>query len=152
MLQARQYLLELLGIPADDIPTAADGRIQPVAADELPEPARSLLVHDSDMTSTLEAFHGSKLRLQPLQSSTAGSVLVREVVLESESTGNGVEFGAIRISLDAFEPDARAAVEAAQLPLGAILESFGIGYTCHPDVYFEVQVSAIGGDRAARVI
>src|SRR6185436_14279022 len=38
--------------------------IQAVAGGALPEPYKTLLVHNHDMTSTLESFHGEKIHLK----------------------------------------------------------------------------------------
>src|SRR5262245_38385741 len=41
-------------------------RFELVAAHEVPEPYKSLLVHEADMTPTLESFHGARLRVAVL--------------------------------------------------------------------------------------
>ena len=71
-----------------------------VAGPELPEPYRGLLVHERDMTSTLEAFVGQPLVLRVLRVHRSADCLHREVVLVGASDGTMAEFGAIRI----FEP------------------------------------------------
>ena len=37
--------------------------VKRVSGDQLPDPHRSLLVHQNDMTSTLENFHGDRIHL-----------------------------------------------------------------------------------------
>ena len=41
-------------------------KIERVAGEEVPEPYRSLLVHQNDMTPTLENFHGASIHLEIL--------------------------------------------------------------------------------------
>ena len=50
-------------------------------ASQIPEPYASLLVHDGDMTSRLEAYHESALSVSPLRSSNDGKSYFREVLL-----------------------------------------------------------------------
>jgi len=110
-------------------------RIHVVATAELPSPYRDLLDHDRDMTSTLEAHHSAPLRLLVLRKDVSDGFLTREVVLET-SAGAPVEYGAIRINLNALPAEPRSAVEAGQVPLGAILERFRVSYSCHPTALF----------------
>ena len=72
----------------------------------VPEPYRRLLVHERDMTSTLEAFIGQPLSLKVLETRNDGTCLAREVVLMGDRDGIPAEFGAIRIFLDQLPLDA----------------------------------------------
>lgn len=103
---------------------------------DVPEPYRGLLVHERDMTSTLERFWKSSLHLRVLDKHQEDSQLVRQVVLLRDTDERPVEFGAIRINLDAFESDARAAIVECRVPLGAILDRSRVAYTCSPSAYF----------------
>src|SRR5438309_1401373 len=64
---------------------ALSGRPLPPAAqlkgEEVPEPYRQLLVHDRDMTPTLEAFHGDRIHLRVLERRIEEHALWRQVVL-----------------------------------------------------------------------
>ncbi|SVE36810.1 uncharacterized protein METZ01_LOCUS489664, partial [marine metagenome] len=88
---------------------------------EMPLPYRDLLVHDGDMTSRLEQFHGMAIYVDRLHSSEDGGAYFREVILRRESDEVAVEYGAIEISLSALPEDERAEVLAARRPLGGIL-------------------------------
>ena len=72
---------------------------------QVPEPYNSLLVHDGDMTSRLEAYHESALRVSPLRSSNDGKSYFREVLLTLEESDQGVEYGAIEITLKHGRPE-----------------------------------------------
>ncbi|MEM1204032.1 MAG: hypothetical protein AAGN66_12460 [Acidobacteriota bacterium] len=102
----------------------------------MPEPYRSLLVHESDMTSTLEAFWGEPIDLRPLARRKHGESLLREVLLVGRRSGRVLEYGAIRIALDAFGPGARAAILEGHQPLGSILSRFEVPYTSRPRLFF----------------
>ena len=104
----------------------------------LPEPQRGLLVHDRDMTSTLEAFHGEAIGLEVLGRRLDGDHLLRHVLLHGVESRRIVEYGAIRIALRAFPDDARRAVLDGRAPLGAILASHRLPYESRPRRFFSV--------------
>jgi hypothetical protein len=52
---------------------------------EMPEPYRRLLVHDRDMTPTLEAAYDRKMTLRVLKYSFNDEIFSREIVLIPES-------------------------------------------------------------------
>lgn len=109
--------------------------------DGMPEPYRSLLVHDQDMTSTLEKHHGERLELCRLETRHqedrgVGSALWRHVLLVGNRSGQIREAGAIRIDLRHFDTAARWEVLEGQKPLGAILADHRIDYVSRPRLFF----------------
>jgi chorismate-pyruvate lyase len=112
--------------------------IEPVPAREMPEPTRSLLAHENDMTSTLENFHGTKLHVEVLGRRTVGNEYFREVVLRLGQNGRRVEYGAIRILLDILPDAVRLEILRERLPLGRILTESGVVFTCQPRLYLRV--------------
>jgi len=114
----------------------------PVVGREMPEPYRRLLVHDRDMTPTLEAAYGHKMILHVLKYRLEDEVFSRVIVLKPEHHHLPVVFGAIKIYLDEFPADARELVLARKLPLGTILQSQGIKHYSHPDAFFEVEADS----------
>lgn len=127
------YAASQLTLPTFQILTAAD----------LPQPYRDLLVHNSDMTSTLETHHHQRVSLRVLKSRQSGSWLHRLVVLAGNDDGQAVECGAIRINLDCFDAEPRALILEGQRPLGAILESCQIHHTSCPSALFRVKADAV---------
>lgn len=109
---------------------------------EMPEPYRRLLVHDRDMTPTLESAYGCKMNLRVLKYSLDDEVFSRQIVLIPEDGESAVVFGAIKIYLDEFPTEARELVLERKLPLGTILESQGIRHFSRPDAFFEVEADA----------
>ena len=105
----------------------------------MPEPYRSLLVHDRDMTSTLETFHGESLTLRLLDKLRVPGALLRKVVLVGQDSGRALEFGAIRIQLTAFSALARWMIVEGRMPLGAILARLAIPYTSSPRLFFRLE-------------
>ena len=108
----------------------------PAAA--LPQPYRSLLVHNSDMTSTLKHYHQDNLSLRVLHREVSSSELRREVLLCRCADGKPVEYGVIRIALSSFASSAREAILKGVVPLGQILDAFGIRYWSRPNEYFRI--------------
>jgi hypothetical protein len=58
----------------------------PIDAEDIPLPYRSLLVHSSDMTLTLERHFGGSVVLRPLATFTQGPWYFRRVLLAQEYT------------------------------------------------------------------
>ncbi|WP_414663508.1 hypothetical protein [Horticoccus sp. 23ND18S-11] len=113
-----------------------------LAGETMPEPYRSLLVHERDMTSTLETFHRGTLQLRVLGTQHREPIYQRVVVLELEESGRAVEFGATHLHLDALPPAARSLVLAAKRPFGAILRTCAIAYVSRPKAFFRVEPDA----------
>ena len=126
---------EQLGLPLPAV-ARVDGR-------DMPEPYRSLLVHNRDMTPTLERAHDRRIRLRVLRSAVAGDVLSRQVVLVAEGSEVPVAFGASKIHLEHFPEDAKPLVLEGKQPLGAILRSQGIEHAGRPELFLEVTADAL---------
>jgi len=107
-------------------------------ASDLPEPFQSLLVHEGDMTSRLEAFHESEQRVKAIRSSNSGEKYFREVVLQSKETGKVTEYGAIEIHLNALPEEVCEKIIEAQQPLGGILNEYHIPYASTPRGFLRV--------------
>jgi hypothetical protein len=110
-----------------------------VAPGALPEPARTLLMHERDMTRTLEQYHQGRIHLRVLSSHRTADAYWRESVLELDGTNSPVEFGAIKIVLDAFPEPWRSQILEEHRPLGGILNASGIAYTSRPTAYLRFE-------------
>lgn len=105
---------------------------------KIPEPYRTLLVHDGDMTPALEKFHADGIHLQVLRSKRTKDHYSRDVVLRADTTRKPIEFGAIEINLASVHEVAREAILQGQRPLGGILRDFSIAHLSRPKAYFRV--------------
>lgn len=124
---------------------------EPLAAAEVPEPARSLLVHHRDMTRSLEQFHRGTIHLRVLSSHRTGPDYWRESVLLLDGSDLPVEFGAIHINLERFLEPWRTLILEELRPLGGILNASGLPYSSRPAGYFRVAAdSFIAAALAAR--
>jgi hypothetical protein len=110
-----------------------------VPTESIPQPQRDLLVHFSDMTSTLTRHYGERMTLKVLHRHEGPQWYRRHIVLETESSRQPVEYGAMRILLPLLSEAARLDVLAARAPLGTILACHGLGY-CHcPGGFFKIR-------------
>jgi hypothetical protein len=116
----------------------APPRTRPVAAARIPPPYRSLLVHENDMTLTLEAHFGGRVTLRALSTFRARRSYFRRVLLVQEYSARPVEMGAIRIDLMAFRPRIRAEILANRVPLGRLLRDGGVDYRSRPKLFLKV--------------
>lgn len=107
----------------------------------MPEPYRGLLVHDTDMTSTLETFHRERPRLEVLARLRRGTGLFRKVLLRGSDRGHVMEYGAIRIELDVLPSQARFAVLEGSRPLGGILGDHRVEFISRPESFFSLKPS-----------
>ncbi len=109
-----------------------------IAPRRIPSPYRSLLVHERDMTLTLEAHFGGRVSLRALSTFRKGSSYYRRVLLVQEYSARPVEMGAIRIDLLAFKPKIRAQILSNRIPLGRLLRDGGVDYRSLPTVFLAV--------------
>lgn len=130
--------LELIGEFMERLPDPPAIEAVLVAPDEIPHPERELLVHNRDMTSTLQRYHGEPIVLRLLDYRLVGDCYLRNVVLETAREQRPAEFGAIRIHLPFLGDPAQAEVLAASTPLGAVLKRHGIAYRCCPGAFFKI--------------
>lgn len=113
--------------------------IESVPGEAVPQPYRSLLVHDDDMTPTLEHFHGGLIHVTVMRRQQRGDYYYREVVLSRDCDDAPVEFGAIKISLKLFPAEARQQILSERTPLGRILAENKIRHTSKPKAFLRVE-------------
>lgn len=114
-----------------------------VAGMDLPQPYRSLLVHQSDMTGMLEGTYHQSIRVRVLKSSLAGNVYSRQVVLVLAGDATPVEFGAIKVHLEHLPPQARQQLLEGKQPFGSILHAQSIAHVSRPEYYIQVMADAL---------
>jgi len=114
-----------------------------VEGQDIPAPYRSLLVHEHDMTPTLEDAYRRSIQLRVLQYQRRDNVVPRQVALVVEGNEKPVAFGAIKMHLEHFPPRARRMVLERKQPLGTILRTQGIEHTSHPDAFVRVTSDAV---------
>jgi hypothetical protein len=136
-----QTLARSIAYPLDEFYARSGLPLPPleeVDAETIPEPFKGLLVHERDMTSTLESFHHLRVHLRLISRDRRNGEYFREVVLALDGSEQPVEFGAIRIHLDRFPDMVQRDILAERLPLGRILNDNGIAYTSRPSAFLRV--------------
>src|SRR5687768_2948808 len=113
--------------------------VKEISPKDIPLPYRGLLVHENDMTVTLERHFGGAVVLRTLSTEQNGSWYLRRVLLVQEYSGRPVEMGAIRLRLDVFPPCVRGQILRHERPLGRVLRDGGIDFNSQPRVFLEVQ-------------
>jgi hypothetical protein len=101
---------EPLFLAAEHVPSAT-----------IPEPYRSLLVHDQHMTVTMEAHHGCPVDVRILQRRLEGDIYSRKIVLVKSGTPTVVQFGIVRFDLSYITRAVRDEILAGEKPLGRVL-------------------------------
>jgi len=109
-----------------------------IAPQRIPLPYRSLLVHERDMTVTLEAHFGGRVTIRALSTFRKGSSYYRRVLLVQEYSARPVEMGAVRIDLAAFRPRVRELILQNRIPLGRLLRDGGVDYRSLPTMFLAV--------------
>ncbi len=113
-------------------------RLEQIDPRDIPQPARQLLVHEHDMTSTLQGFFRDEIHLRVLNQQRTSKVYTREVVLCLDRDDRPVEYGTIDVHYMLLPKAARADIERAHRPFGAILKDYRVAYRCRPGPYFRV--------------
>lgn len=92
-----------------------------VPPEEIPEPFRSLLVHDNHMTVTLEEHFHDRVVVRPYRVQQVGDLYGRKLDLLTEKTGQVIMTGAMLFNLSLVEPSVGEDIIAQKSPLGRIL-------------------------------
>lgn len=106
---------------------------------QLPDPYRRLLVHENDMTGTLERYHGQPMVLRVIEKIVTPLEILRQVELIGRQDETVAEFGAIRIHLGCFEEEPKRLVLEGLRPLGGILTGFSIAFASRPGMFFRIK-------------
>jgi chorismate-pyruvate lyase len=96
-----------------------------VAGATLPEPYRTLLVHNHHMTVTLEEHHKSPLRVVPYRVQRTGEIYGRKLDL-LRSDGKTVMTGIMLINFTFCDATVRDEILSEKKPLGRILIEHGV--------------------------
>ncbi len=113
--------------------------IEPIKGEAMPEPYNTLLVHQDDMTPTLQNFHRDSIHVHALHAEERDDFYFREVLLELDETQRPVEYGAIKINLSLVPENTRKEIIEARLPLGQILFAHEVPHASRPKAFLKVQ-------------
>ncbi len=92
---------------------------------DLPSPFGELLDHNAHMTVTVEAHHGDKVNVVVHRShrhvSGSDDWYVREITLTTQGSGKVVQYGIVRLNVNALAPEVWKRIESQESPLGRVL-------------------------------
>ena len=91
------------------------------SAESCPPAYQKMLAHDAHMTVTVESRHGCPVDVEVLESRIAEPHYLRKILLRRQSDRRVVQFGIVRLALDALQPKVRDEIMAQQTPLGRVL-------------------------------
>lgn len=112
--------------------------ITPLTARAIPQPYRKLLVHDRNMTSTLEAFHAGPVYIDTLNMVENEMEMSREVILRRQSDDQAVEYGASWVFHRHLPAEASKLIREGKLPLGTILKLSACPHSVEMLRYFKL--------------
>lgn len=96
-------------------------RCEQCEAPAVPEPFRSLLVHEEHMTVKLESHYNTKVRVHPYLVHQQGEIYGRKLDLIAESTGLMVMTGLMLFNFSFCNDHVRRLIVEQKTPLGRIL-------------------------------
>ena len=117
--------------------------ITEIAAAEIPQPQRGLLVHQRDMTTTLQTFHGARTHLRLLRTEAGNGIYQREVVLALDGSERPVEFGASSIRLERLPLAVQREILLAERPFGGLLVEHGVQFVSRPKAFIRVEADSL---------
>ena len=129
------YPLDILCVQAGIAPPV----VKKISRARVPPPYDRLLVHEDDMTLTLERHFGGRIAVRVLASALKGPSYFRRVLLVRESSARPVAMGAVRIRLDVLGARNRTKILRQREPLGRILREGGVDFLSRPTAFFEVR-------------
>ncbi len=95
--------------------------VEHVPSATVPEPYKSLLVHEHHMTVTMEEHHGCRVEVEVLQDMFEGETYCREILLRNQSTGQVVQYGIVRFDFQYVTASVKEEILAKSTPLGRVL-------------------------------
>lgn len=110
-----------------------------IPPDSIPAPYHSLLVHECEMTATLERYFGGELVLRTLSVMCCRGWFLRRVLLVQPSSGRPVEMGTIRVRLDPFPPTFITELLRNEAPFGRLIRNARIKLLSRPKAFLLVE-------------
>jgi chorismate-pyruvate lyase len=89
--------------------------------EQVPSPYDGLLDHNKHMTVTVESHYGETVDVVVHQTSRKDNWYSREITLVTEQSRRIVQYGIVRLNIDALDPDVWQQIESQELPLGRVL-------------------------------
>lgn len=114
--------------------------IEVIECADMPLVYRNLLDHHYHMTVTLEAHHGSEVKLVILERKEDGDTYSRRLLLTAGAEARVVLAGVMRIRLEHCQEEVRRRIIEGRTPLGRILIEHDVLRWIEPEAYLQVRV------------
>ena len=96
-----------------------------VCVTQLPQPYNRLLNHHAHMTVTVESHHGDKVDVvvhrHHRRQDAHGDWYSREITLQTCAAGKTVQYGIVRLNVNALAAEVWQQIESQHTPLGRVL-------------------------------
>ena len=87
----------------------------------VPAPYDSLLDHNEHMTVTVESYYGDSVDVNVHRSDRQKNWYAREITLVTQNSKKIVQYGIVRLNVDALAPAVWKRIESKEVPLGRVL-------------------------------
>lgn len=87
----------------------------------VPEPYKSMLVHERHMTVTMEKYHDCSVDVHVIDRRWDGEIYGRKIILTKQGTDVPVQFGIVRFDFQYVTPAVRDEIVSETIPLGRVL-------------------------------
>ena len=87
----------------------------------VPPPHDALLDHNKHMTVTVESHYGERVEVVVHQTDRKDNWYSREITLVTENSRRIVQYGIVRLDIDALESEVWRHIESQEVPLGRVL-------------------------------
>lgn len=111
-----------------------------VAEQEVPEPYRTLLVHNNHMTKLMEDFHGSLMDVRVLERIATDRNYTRAILLVRQDIATVAQFAIAQLDLKAVPESVRRDILSEQIPMGRVLLNHKVACRIELDAIFQVTV------------
>ena len=106
-----------------------------IPPEEMPQPSRQLLVHQSHMVRALQGYYGVPVDVHVNERHRDGNLYSRKIFLTLQESDHVVEYGLVRMDLRPMPKKVVESIVAEHAPLGSILIAHNVLRRIQPKWY-----------------
>ena len=91
------------------------------SCETIPAPYDQLLDHNKHMTVTVESYYGDAVDVEVHRTDRNANWYAREITLTTQQSKRIVQYGIVRLNVDALAPEVWKRIESQEIPLGRVL-------------------------------
>ena len=88
---------------------------------EVPPPYDELLDHNAHMTVTVESHYRDSVNVEVHRTDRIQNWYAREITLSTKTSKRIVQYGIVRLNVNALDPEVWGRIESQEVPLGRVL-------------------------------